>query len=150
MLTNISHLTSTMSTQDNLSSLPPATLRAALEASEKRIRRQEEREKIEREIRKLQERLGELDEGEDAVEIEPEKKAIAGGSQRKAKRPRVDSPSDDEANPRNDRLHSPSCTRYGKRGVQCMWGKTTTSRSCLACQHSKSGCDLKRPIDTSP
>jgi len=82
-----------MSTHDSdLSSLPPATLRAALDASEKRVRR--EKDKIQRDIRKLQKRFDELEEGEAEVALEP--KNVAGGSQRKAKRPRVDSSSDDE------------------------------------------------------
>ena len=84
-----------MSTHDtDLSSLSPATLRAALDASEKRVRR--EKEKIQRDIRKLQNRLDELEEGEAKVTPEPEKNA-AGGSRHKTKRPRVDSSSDDEA-----------------------------------------------------
>jgi len=82
-----------MPTEDDLSSLPPATLRAALDASEKRIRR--EKEQIQREIRRLQKRLEELDEGADAQEVGLEINA-AGGSQRKVKRIRIDSPSDDD------------------------------------------------------
>ena len=83
----------TMSTQDtDLSTLPPATLRAALDASEKRVRR--EKEQIQKEIRKLQKRLNELEEGEGAPEPE---KNVANGSRRKAKRPREDSSSEDEA-----------------------------------------------------
>ena len=81
-----------MSTNDtDLSSLPPATLRAALGASEKRVRR--EKEQIQKEIRKLQKRLRELDEGEGAPEPE---KNVASGSLRKAKRQRVDSSSDED------------------------------------------------------
>jgi len=93
MFIDIPRLPSTMPTQDNLSSLPPATLRAALDASEKRIRR--EKEKIKKEIRQLQKRLEELEEGADGQEVEFEMN-VAGGSQRKAKRPRADSPSDDD------------------------------------------------------
>ena len=82
-------------THDDLSCLPPATLRAALNASEKRVRR--EKEKIQSKIRKLQKRLEELEEGEetspDRIEV---KKSVAGGSRRRAKRLRADSSSDDE------------------------------------------------------
>jgi chromosome segregation ATPase len=90
-----------MSTQGDLSSLPPATLRAALDAAEERVRR--EKEKIRREIRKLQKRLDELEEREDTPEMLPKmepkmepKRDVVGGSQRKPKRVRSDSPSDDE------------------------------------------------------
>ena len=83
-----------MSSHDDLSSLPPATLRAALDASEKRIKK--EKQQIHREIRRLQRRLEQLEEGEDVPEMELEKN-IAGGSRRKGKRPRVDSSSDDGA-----------------------------------------------------
>ena len=83
-----------MSTHDNhnLASLPPATLRAALEASEKRVRG--EKEKIQTEIRKLKKRFRELEEGEDenSQEIglrEIAETSAAGGSN--AKRPRADS-----------------------------------------------------------
>ena len=51
----------TMSTRDDLASLPPATLRTALEASEKRIKG--EKERIRKEIRELQKQLHELEEG---------------------------------------------------------------------------------------
>jgi len=81
-------------THDDLSHLPPATLRAALNASEGRIRR--EKEKIQSEIRKLQKRLEELEEGENPPPETGLEKSVAGGSQRKVKRPRVDSSSDNE------------------------------------------------------
>ena len=55
-----------MPTNKDLSSLPPATLRAALVASEKR----EEKEKLRREIRKLQKRLDELEEAGETSEVE--------------------------------------------------------------------------------
>jgi len=81
-------------THEDLSHLPPATLRAALNASEKRVRR--EKEKIQSEIRKLQKRLEELEEGEEtSPEIEV-KKSVAGGSRRRKKRLRNASSSDDE------------------------------------------------------
>lgn len=83
-----------MSTHDDLSSLPPATLRAALNASEKRI--QWEKEKIQREIRKLQKKLEELDEGPDSTPDIDLERNLGGGSERKAKRSRIDSPSDDD------------------------------------------------------
>ena len=82
-----------MPTHDDLSALPPATLRAALDASEKRVKR--EKEKIQREIRKLQKQLDELEKGADESEIEPERN-VGGGSRRKGKRLRIESPSDDE------------------------------------------------------
>lgn len=81
-----------MSTRNDLSSLPPAVLRAALEASEKRIQR--EREKIKKEMHQLQKRLDELDQGTDAPEQGPEK-PVAGGSKGK-KRQRADSDSSDD------------------------------------------------------
>lgn len=91
---------STLSTL-NLSSLPPATLRAALEASENRVRR--EKEKIEGEIRRLKKRLDELDRGGFPAAPEPslpepghELKNVSSGSQRGKKRLRSDSPSDGE------------------------------------------------------
>ena len=80
-----------MPTNKDLSSLPPATLRAALVASEKR----EEKEKLRREIRKLQRRLDEQEEAGETSEMELVRNE-ASGSQRGAKRLRVDSPSDDE------------------------------------------------------
>lgn len=74
-----------MPTQDDLSSLPPATLRAALDASEKRVNW--EKEKIKKEIQRLQKRLEELEEGADGQEVEP-KMNVAGESQQPAKQPR--------------------------------------------------------------
>ena len=82
-----------MPTHDDLSSLPPAVLRAALVASEKREEKENEKEKLRREIRKLQKQLDELEEGGGGSEVE----LVASGSRHKAKRPRVDSPSDEEA-----------------------------------------------------
>jgi len=148
-----------MSTQDtDLSSLPPATLRAALDASEKRVRR--EKEQIQREIRKLQKRLDELEEGEGAPEPE---KNVAGRSRRKAtKRPRVDSSSEDEvveerygrwpiakarrADPGPAPPPRPSCTKCRMRGVSCDWDEIR--QRCLPCQRSHFKCDLKRPTST--
>jgi hypothetical protein len=77
----------------DLSSLPPATLRAALEASEDRTKR--EKKKIQREIRKLQKQLGELEQGADASEpeVEPDTPVVSSGSRRPVKRLRADSPS---------------------------------------------------------
>ena len=83
---------STMSTRyDNLSSLPPATLRAALHASEERVSR--EKEEIQRKIERLQKRLNEL-EGEDAPKSEED---AVSGSRSKFRRTRVVSSSEDEA-----------------------------------------------------
>jgi len=152
-----------MSTHDNLASLPPATLRAALEASEKRIRR--EKEKVQKEIQKLQKRLREIEEGENAptLEIGPGQIAetnVAGGS--KPKRPRVDIADPcgegevDETHTRRPIVSvrrvdpgsvSPqrSCTKCRKRGIRCEWDEKSTSRRCLSCQRLKAGCDLKRP-----
>jgi hypothetical protein len=73
-----------MSTRNDLSSLPPAVLRAALEASEKRIQR--ERDKIKKEIRQLQKRLDKLDQGADTPEQEKPEKPIASGSKGKKRR----------------------------------------------------------------
>lgn len=86
-----------MTNHKNLSSLPPATLRAALEESEERVRR--EKEKVQKKIRRLQNRLDKLEQGEYASEqeVEPERK-IASGSQRREKRPRVVDSSSDEEN----------------------------------------------------
>ena len=90
-----------MSTPGDLSSLPPATLRAALDASENRVTR--EKEKIQGEIRKLQKRLKELEKGEGPPGPE---KNVANRSQRRVKRSRdMDSSGeDDEA---GDATYSP-------------------------------------------
>ena len=50
-----------MSTHEALSSLPPAVLRVALEAAEKRV--QQEKDKIRREMDRLQKQLDELEWG---------------------------------------------------------------------------------------
>jgi len=85
-----------MPTHDDLSSLPPAVLRAALVASEKREEVEKEKEKLQREIKKkLQKRLDVLEETGDTSEVELVRN-IASGSHHKAKRLRVDSPSDEE------------------------------------------------------
>jgi hypothetical protein len=73
-----------MSTHEDLSSLPPVVLRAALNASKKRVK--QEKEKTKREIQELQKKLDDLEKGEDPP----------GASQRKPKRLRVDSSSEDE------------------------------------------------------
>jgi len=80
-----------MPTNSDLSSLPPATLRAALVASEKR----EEKEKLRWAIGELQKRLDELEEARDVSEVEPVRN-VASGSQHKAIQLRVGSPSNDE------------------------------------------------------
>ena len=86
-----------MPTPDDLSSLPPATLQAALSASKKRVRR--EKEKLQTEIRKLQKQLNQLDEGPDTSETEEVEvgRDVVGESQHKAKRQKIESPSDDGA-----------------------------------------------------
>ena len=91
MSSNIPFLSSTMPTQVALSSLPSATLRAALVTSEKR----EEKEKLTKEIGKLQKRLYELDGAEDTSDVELARN-VTGRPRHKAKRLRIDSPSDDE------------------------------------------------------
>jgi len=171
---------SAMSTHyDNLSSLPPATLRAALHASEERVSR--EKEEIQRKIEKLQKRLNELEEGEDAPK--PEEDAVSGfrarfrrtmvvsssedeavearlcGRLPIAKPQKVDpgrvSPlryvrSQDETLVSNDGVHSPSCTKCRTKGIRCEWDKNSTSQRYLTCQRSKLGCDLKRQISGGP
>jgi len=94
-----------MPTQDDLSSLSSAALRAALVAAEEREKRERlekrekekcmERKKVRGQMRELQKRLDELEEGADTSEEEPERRVV-GGSQRNGKRPRSDTPSDDE------------------------------------------------------
>lgn len=99
MGSDIPLLPSIMPTHDDLSSIPPAILRAALAASERREEKgkEKEKERLRREIRKLQKQLDELEECGDTSDAYVEVgKNIASGSQRKAKRPRSDSPSDDE------------------------------------------------------
>jgi hypothetical protein len=91
-----------MSTHRNLSSLPPAVLLAAHKASVKR-----ERERIQKEIRKLESQLDKLEKEPDAPKQEkpkqekskpekPEKpeKPIASGSEDKIKQQKVDSSND--------------------------------------------------------
>lgn len=87
----------TMSAHDNLASLPPATLRAALEASEKRVRR--EKESIQKEIQRLQGRIHELEKGKDIPTPEMESPAVAKTnitSVSNGKRSRADSYDDDD------------------------------------------------------
>lgn len=105
-----------MSTEDNLFYYPSATLLVAYDASKKREEgekfhreREEfekekeefkkEKEEFRKEIRGMRERLDELEKrfGKqvDAAEIESEE-GVMGKVKRKAKRLRVDSPSDDE------------------------------------------------------
>ena len=94
-----------MPNQDDLSSLPSTTLRAALIAAEKREKREKEekekhaeKKKLQREIRDIRKRLNELEKEVDSSEAEPEGKAAARSQQpqRKEKRPRSESSSDDE------------------------------------------------------
>ena len=86
-----------MNNRDDLSTLPPATLRAALEASVKRV--EGKKEETKKEIRRLQNRLKKLERGEDASEseheVEPDRN-VASGSRREEKRPMVVDSSSDE------------------------------------------------------
>ena len=82
----------TMSTHKDLSSLPPAVLRAALEASEKRVER--ERDNITKEMCQLQKRLDELEKGPDIPKREEPEKPAASES-KGVKRRRVGSSSDE-------------------------------------------------------
>lgn len=88
-----------MSARDALSSLPPAILRAALDASEERVRIEKrikkEKERIRGQIQELQKRLDELNEQSGTPEIKFEEDEIA-ASPREAKRFRIDSPNDGE------------------------------------------------------
>jgi hypothetical protein len=85
-----------MLTLNDLSSYPPAVLRAALEESEKRI--QPEKDKLEKEIRQRKKRLDELEKGVVAREQEPERSTASGPSKARGlgKRKRVVSDSSDD------------------------------------------------------
>jgi len=101
-----------MPTQDDLSSLPSATLRAALIAAEKREKQVKEwhaeRKKIKREIEELQKRLDGLEKVADSSEAESKGKVVdrSQQSQRKGKRS-AELLSDDEGLPSNWYGHRP-------------------------------------------
>ena len=84
----------TMSSHRDLSSLPPAVLRAALEASEKRVQR--ERDKIKKEMCQLQKRLDKLEKKPDPPKQEKPEKPVASGSEDKIKQQKVDPESGDK------------------------------------------------------
>ena len=136
-----------MPIHNDISSLPPATLRAALVASEKR----EEKEKLRREIRKLQKRLDELEEPGDTSEVELVRN-VASGSRHKVKRLRVDSSSDEEVaqEMRNRRWPIARARRVDpipvspQRYVHSGGGILVMTRSLQSIVHgmSKEGCSL--------
>lgn len=77
-----------MSSHRDLSSLPPAVLRAALDASEKRVQR--ERDKIKKEMSQLQKRLDKLEKKPDTPKQDKPEKPVASGSEDKIKQEKVD------------------------------------------------------------
>lgn len=87
---------SSMSNQSSLSTLPPATLRAALKASEERVKR--EKEKLQREMRNIQKRLDQLKDEEDVPASEKEPERVIAGSSRRQKNQLlvIDTSSEDE------------------------------------------------------
>jgi len=159
-----------MPTQDDFSSLPSATLRAALIAAEKREKRDKgekerrtERKKLLRQMGDIQKRLDELEKEANSSEAEPEGKVAVRSqeSQRKKKRLRSESLSDSEllaedrctpwsiAKVRRVDLPGPSRQRCVHR-LSLMKHRhrhRTCSLTCTRCQRMGVRCERNKTSD---